>query len=130
MRPPDGGALSADVLTVYPTALKAGHVLRERVRAAGCLLGSHVTTFPELTDALARDLGATPRVLEPEMAAVVLAHAVDTARLPEAWRAPRGGLLRECLRVVAELKSAYLAPDDVAEMAAAAPAALRERLGT
>src|SRR5439155_23161005 len=71
------GALTADVLHVYPTALKAEGVLRARARAAGCLLGHRVTTFPELTDALDRDLGAPAHVLEPEMAAAVLAPALE-----------------------------------------------------
>ena len=69
------GALTAEILSVYPTALKAESVLHQRARAAGCLLDHRVTTFPELTDALARELGVPARVLEPEMAAVVLARA-------------------------------------------------------
>src|SRR5207247_9961027 len=63
------GSLTADVLYVYPTALKAEGVLRERARAAGCLLGHRVTSFPELTDALARDLGAPARLPGPQPAA-------------------------------------------------------------
>jgi len=68
-----------------------------------------VTTFPELTDALARDLGASPRVLDAELAAIVLAQALTVADVPEALRQPRRGLVREMLRVIAELKRAYLA---------------------
>src|SRR5438874_581720 len=111
-----GGSLTADVLYVCPTALKAGGVLRERARAAGCLVGHRVTTFPELTDALARDLGAPAHVLEPEMAAVVLARALEAPGIPAALRIPQRGLLHELLRVIAELESAYLAPADVAAL--------------
>ena len=63
MRPSDVRPLTADTLTVYPTALKAESVLRQQARSLGCLLGPRVTTFPQLTDALARDLGAPSRVL-------------------------------------------------------------------
>ncbi|HUE29350.1 MAG TPA: hypothetical protein VMR79_00665, partial [Verrucomicrobiae bacterium] len=105
-------------------------MLRERARAAGCLLGHRVTTFPELTDALARDLGAPAHVLEPEMAAVVLARALEAPGIPAALRLPQRGLLHELLRVIAELESAYLAPADVAALAAALPAgASATRLG-
>ena len=105
-------------------------MLRERARAAGCLLGHRVTTFPELTDALARDLGAPARVLEPEMAAVVLARALEAPGIPAALRVPQRGLLHELLRVIAELESAYLAPPDVGAVAAALPAgASAARLG-
>ena len=96
-------------------------MLRERARAAGCLLGHRVTTFPELTDALARDLGAPARVLEPEMAAVVLARALEAPGTPAPLRLAQRGLLHELLRVIAELESAYLAPADVAAIAAALP---------
>ena len=105
-------------------------MLRERARAAGCLLGHRVTTFPELTDALARDLGAPAHVLEPEMAAVVLARALEAPGIPAALRVPQRGLLHELLRVIAELESAYLAPADVAALAAALPSgASATRLG-
>jgi len=105
-------------------------VLRERARAAGCLLGHRVTTFPELTDALARDLGAPAHVLEPEMAAVVLARALEAPGIPAALRLPQRGLLHELLRVIAELESVYLAPADVAALAAALPSgASATRLG-
>jgi len=80
-----------------------------------------VTTFPELTDALARDLGTPARVLDPELSAVVLARALARPGLPEVLRTPRRGLLHELLRVIAELEAAYLAPDDVAAIAARLP---------
>jgi RecB family exonuclease len=115
------GSLTADTLYVYPTALKAESVLHERARVAGCLLGYRVTTFPQLTDALARELGVSPRVLGPEMAAVVLARALDRPEMPAALRAPQRGLVRELLAVIAEFKAAYLAPDDVAALAAQLP---------
>ena len=50
------GPLTADTLYLYPTALKAEAVLHDRAGAAGALLAHRVTTFPELTDALAREL--------------------------------------------------------------------------
>jgi ATP-dependent helicase/nuclease subunit B len=111
----------ADILSVYPTALKAESVLHERARRTGSLLAHRVTTFPELTDALARDLGVATRVLEPELAPVVLAHALDRPGIPDAFRAPRRGLLRELLRVIGELEAAYLAADDVAALADTLP---------
>src|SRR5207244_5572402 len=89
-----------------------------------------VTTFPGLTDALARDLGASAHVLEPEMAAVGLAPPLEASGLPAAPRLPQRGLLHELLRVIAELESAYLAPADVAALAAALPSgASATRLG-
>jgi hypothetical protein len=128
VRARDAGPLIVDTLHVYPTALKAASVLHERARSDGCLLGHRVTTFPELTEALARDLEVAPRVLGPELAAVVLAHALGAPGTPPAFRNPRRGLVRELLRVVDELKAAYLAPDDVRAVAAAllpGPAAVR-----
>jgi hypothetical protein len=134
VRAHDGRPLIADTLYVYPTALKAESVLRERARSDGCLLGHRVTTFPELTDALARDLGVTARVLAPELAAFVLARVLDAPGTPAAFREPRRGLVRELLRVVDELKAAYLSPPDVHAVAAAlprGPAAVRlEELAT
>ena len=122
--------MTPDTLYVYPTALKAGSVLRERARGAGCVLAHRVTTFPELADALARDLGVTPRVLEADMAAVVLARAVEAPGIPETFRARRRGLLVALLRVMGEFEAAYLAPDDVAGVAASLPAgAAATRLG-
>src|SRR5207244_11911607 len=56
------------------------------------------------------------------MAAVVLARAVEAPGSPAALRVPQRGLLHELLRVIAELESAYLAPPDVAAVAAALPA--------
>jgi superfamily I DNA/RNA helicase len=112
--------LSADRLVVYPTALKAASVLRERARVEGCLLGHRVTTFPELTDALARDLDVPARVLEPEMAAVVLERALARPGVPSVVRRSRP-LLREWLRQIAELEAAHLDPDDVARVAEALP---------
>ena len=122
MRARVGGALTPETLYVYPTALKAASVLHERARSTGCLLGHRVTTFPELTDALARDLGAPARVLEPEMAAVVLARALARPGTPAALRAPGRGLLHEVLAVIGELEAAYLGPEDVVALAAAVPA--------
>ena len=69
-----GSLTIVDTLVVYPTALKAESELRARARKHGCQLGHRVTTFPELTDALARDLGTPARVLDPELSAVVLAR--------------------------------------------------------
>jgi hypothetical protein len=112
---------SAGTLYVYPTALKAESVLRQGVLGAGCLLGHRVTTFPQLTDGLARDLGLATRVLEPEMATVVLARALARAAPPGAWGGGRRGILRELLSVITELESAYLSAADVAEVAAALP---------
>ncbi len=96
-------------------------MLRARARDAGCLLGHRITTFPQLTDDLARDLGVAVRVLEPEMAAVVLMRALDRPGTPPPWRAPGGGLLRELLRVLGELKAAYLGPEEVTAVLAALP---------
>jgi ATP-dependent helicase/nuclease subunit B len=115
------GPLTADTLYLYPTALKAEAVLHDRAGAAGALLAHRVTTFPELTDALARELTPPARLLEPEMAAVVLAHALDAPGTPEPLRAPRRGLAHELLGVIGELKASYLAPDDVVAIAAALP---------
>jgi len=115
------GPLTADTLYLYPTALKAEAVLHDRAGEAGALLAHRVTTFPELTDALARELTPPARLLEPEMAAVVLAHALDAPGMPEPLRAPRRGLAHELLGVIGELKASYLAPDDVAAIAAALP---------
>ena len=80
-----------------------------------------MTTFPELTDALARDLGVPARVLEPEMAAVVLARAIEAPGVPAALRTSQRGLRHELLRVIAELESTYLSAEDVAALAAALP---------
>src|SRR5712692_8170560 len=77
--------------------------------------------LPELTDALARDLGVPARVLEPEMAAVVLARALHAPGIPAALRTPQRGLRHELLRVIAELESAYLSAEDVAALAAVLP---------
>ncbi len=122
MRAPDPEPLTTAILVVYPTALKAASVLREQARVAGCLLGHGVTTFPQLTDALARDLGVPARVLPPEMAAVVLARALAGAQLPEALRLPRRGLLRALLDLIGELKAACLDPEALGAIAEALPA--------
>jgi len=113
--------LTTAVLSVYPTALKADSVLHEEARRRGPLVGARITTFPELTDALARDLGVSACVVAPETAAVVLAHALETSTAPPALRTPRRGLLRELLRVIEELQAAYLEPGDVEALAAALP---------
>ena len=88
-------------------------MIRERARSAGALLGHGVTTFPQLTEALARDYRVCPRVLPPELAAVVLERAVADAGVPPEFRDSRRGMLHELLGAVGELKAAYLAPADV-----------------
>lgn len=114
MRPDVGGPLSSDTLFVYPTALKADDVAHAAARSGGCLLGHRITTFPQLVDALARDLGVGTRVLEPHLAAVVLAQALDGGGA----RMPGPGLLRELLSLIEEFEAACLGPDDVAALAA------------
>lgn len=117
----DGSLTTVETLVVYPTAVKAESELRARARDHGCQLGHRVTTFPELTDALARDLGVPARVLDAELAAVVLARALERPGLPDVLRTPRRGLVHELLRVIAELEAAYLSPEDVAATAARLP---------
>lgn len=117
MRPDVGGALSGDTLFVYPTALKADDVARAEARTNGCLLGHRITTFPQLLDALARDLGVGTRVLEPHLAAVVLARATERMAPAGTLRSPGAGLLRELLSLIEELEAACLGPDDVAALA-------------
>ncbi len=116
MRPDVGHPLSSDTLFVYPTALKADDVARAEARRGGCLLGHRITTFPQLVDALARDLSVGARVLEPHLAAVVLSRAVERAGPAGALRAPGPGLLRELLSLIEELEAACLRPDDVAAL--------------
>ncbi len=130
MGAPVEARLSPDTLVVYPTALKAEAVLHGAARAGRVLLGHRLTTFPELTDALARDLGVTARTLGPEMAAVVVAHALDQAPLPEELRGRGRGLVGELLGVMEELCAGGLDPDDVLALEAAlAPGPTRRRVG-
>ena len=127
MRASQGG-LTAATLVVYPTALKAAAALRDEARRVGPVVGRRVTTFPQLTDALARDLGAPSRVLDPAMAAVVLRRALESTPLPKALAVPRRGLVHELLATIAGLKAAYLSPDDVAAIATSAVGAARTAL--
>ncbi|HWP64603.1 MAG TPA: hypothetical protein VNO26_01670, partial [Candidatus Limnocylindria bacterium] len=120
---------AAGVLTVYPTALAARAARRAAVPASGVLLGSGALTFPELTDALAGQLGVTGRVLAPELAAQVLEVAVRDLPDLSGPLAGRGrGLLRELQSAIDELKAARIGPDELRDAAAAVPgfeAALR-----
>jgi len=131
VRPVARAPLNDDTLFVCPTALKAGDVLRQSARRAGALVGHGVTTFPQLTELLARDLGVAPRVLSPQLAIVVLEHAcghvVRSAELGEGGQ----GLLHELLGVIEELEAAGLNPANVAAIASdlESPAAAR-RMGT
>ena len=120
MRAPEAGPLSPDILFVYPTALKAGTVLRDEARRRGPIVGARVTTFPQLTEALARDLRVHARVLGPELATIILAQALD-ATDPRELRGAGRGLVGELLGTIEELKAAYLAPADVEAMGAALP---------
>jgi ATP-dependent helicase/DNAse subunit B len=109
-------------LTVYPTALKARAVVRDQVRRSGVVLGSTTTTFPELTDTLARQLGVTGRILAPELAALVLEAAVaDVPTLADNLGRRRRGLLRELQRTIDEFKGARIAPDDLRQVTDAMP---------
>jgi RecB family exonuclease len=108
-------------LHVYPTALKAGQADRAQARTVGAILGARSTTFPQLTEALAHDLGPPPRALEPELAAVVLEHVVATGGLRGEFVRGGRGLLRELLAAIGEMRSAYLAPADVARLAVRLP---------
>ena len=103
-------------------------MIRERARSVGALLGHGVTTFPQLTEALARDYRVCPRVLPPELAAVVLERAVGDAAVPAEFRDSRRGMLHELLGAIGELKAAYLAPADVSRIAEALPGAEGQRL--
>ena len=126
MRAPEAGSLSPDTLFVFPTALKARTVLRDEARRHGAVVGARVTTFPQLTESLARDLRVRARVLEPELATIVLAHALDTTDPPE-LRGAGPGLVGELLGAIEELKAAYLSPADVESMGAAIGAAAERR---
>ncbi|HZW91178.1 MAG TPA: hypothetical protein VFF12_19020, partial [Myxococcaceae bacterium] len=86
-----------------------------------------MTTFPQLTESLARDLRVHARVLEPELAAIVLAHALHATDPPE-LRGAGAGLVGELLGAIEELKAAYLSPADVESMGAALGSAERRRI--
>jgi len=118
VRAPEAEPLSPDTLFVFPTALKARTVLRDEARRQGAVVGARVTTFPQLTESLARDLRVHARVLEPELAAIVLAHALQATDPPE-FRGAGPGIVGELLGTIEELKSAYLSPADVEAMGAA-----------
>ena len=96
-------------------------MVRERARTAGVLLGHGVTTFPQLTEALARDYRVAPHVLPPELAAVVLESALLEPGVPAEFRGARRGMLRELLDAIGELQGAYLSPRDVATIAGRLP---------
>jgi ATP-dependent helicase/nuclease subunit B len=116
------GLSPARTLTVYPTALKARAALRAAARADGVLIGCGATTFPELTDVLARELGVTGRVLPPELAALVLEAAItDLPDLAGTLGGRGRGLLGELQGAIDELKGAGIGPGDLRNAVAVLP---------
>ncbi len=93
------------VLTIYPTALKVAAVLRARARGGNVSLGHRLTTFPELVDALDREIaGATPVVGEALATLAMhdaLAEVVGDASVDE-----RPGLASAARRAIGELAAA------------------------
>ena len=106
--------LTGEALWVYPTARKARAALRERLAHQSVVVGRQATTFPELTEALAIDLGITRRVLSRPMAAIVAERVVRRSGMPLA-RQP--GLVQEVQDTIEELKSAALGPGDLRAVA-------------
>lgn len=107
-------SLSDATLTVYPTALKARAVVAARARSDGIVLGAAVTTFPELVDRLATELGVAADMLPPALARVVL-ESVIRRRRPALGE--RRGLVREAHDVIEELEAAHLSAADVTAIA-------------
>ena len=118
MRPDVGGPLSSDTLFVYPTALKADDVARVRRRGAAAV-SSAIGSRPSRSwwTRWRGTSGVGTRVLEPHLAAVVLARALERSGTSGALRAPGAGLLRELLSFIEELEAACLGPGDVAALA-------------
>lgn len=107
-------SLNEPILSVYPTASKARAVVAARAQREEIVLGAAVTTFPELIDRLAVELGVTAEVLPPPLARVVL-EAVVRRRRPVLGE--RRGLVRETYDVIEELEAAHLGAADVAAIA-------------
>ena len=105
------------VLTIYPTALKVAAVLRARARGGNVSLGHRLTTFPELVDALDREIGGATPVVGEALATLAmhdaLAEVVGDASVDE-----RPGLASAARRAIGELAAACIG---TAELAALAP---------
>ncbi len=108
---------ATSVLTIYPTGLKITAVLRARARAGDVSLGHRLTTFPELVDALDREIAAAAPVVDEARATLVMQGALADV-LGDASVDERPGLARAARRAIGELAAACIG---AAELAALAP---------
>ncbi|HKV53218.1 MAG TPA: PD-(D/E)XK nuclease family protein [Candidatus Binataceae bacterium] len=116
------------LLAIYPTARKVEDVLKRDSAGMGCLLAHRITTFPQLTDALLREITALP---------TVLGHAGERLALEQAIvrtgtsgdRFPSGGGLRDrLLALIRQLKSAAITGEDLRVSALALADSARARV--
>lgn len=109
--------LSPDTLYIYPTAQKARAVVRDGARRGVAVFGQRVMTFPELVDALGRELGGCPPLIERPLAALALER--ELAAHPDAASLRARGVVAEVLDVISELRAAYLSAEDFDRIAQA-----------
>src|SRR5437868_2143559 len=98
---------TTSVLAIYPTALKVAAVLHARARAGDVSLGHRLTTFPELVDALDREIVGAAPVAEEAIATIAMREALADV-LGEANADERPGLARAARRAVGELAAACI----------------------
>jgi hypothetical protein len=108
----------ASVLTIYPTALKVEDVLKARARAGDVSLGHRLTTFPELLDALDREVVGAPPVVSEALAIVLVQEALADV-LDRAPGEERPGLALAVRRALGELEAACVGPAELGAIARA-----------
>ncbi len=114
----------SSVLHILPTGLRVDIELRRQLPGrSGALLGHKILTFPQLIDALAKDLPARARLL-PHLGQILLLREYlakkgrkRTGYFRSVSEPGRPGLSRTLLKFFGELKQALIWPDDFTRIA-------------
>jgi len=115
-------------LVVVPTALRRARVERRLCDAAGgTLLGPRVVTLAALAPGLLAAAGEGRTVLGPLSEGLMALAAARGSGLVPGDR-PGGGIGRAARRLLAELRTGEVSPDDLRDAAGAAPFRTAERL--
>jgi RecB family exonuclease len=107
------------LLAVYPTARKVEDVLKRASQVRGCLLGHHITTFPQLTEALWRESDAALILLGAVGETVALGEAIARMRGRHGYILGGPGFMTHLRVVIRQLKSASLSASDLQQASAA-----------
>jgi RecB family exonuclease len=106
------------LLAIYPTARKVEDVLKRASQVRSCVLGHHITTFPQLTEALWRESDAALIPLGAVGEMLALGEAIARVRGHDGYIPGGPGFMTHLRVLMRQLKSASLSASDLRQASA------------